>query len=323
MTIKTFIIWGGLLISAHAAIAAPLKLATTPWPPFTGEKNEPRIVIELVEEALQRSGITATVTVVPEAFLTGQLQEKKFDGSPAMWRAKERETFLNYSVPLLENRLVLVGKKGSDVSAKKLTDLKGKRVGIVTGYAYGEEVAQAKETIFVKGTSEQANVEKLLRGELDFALMEELLLQHLIAEQGEDVKAHMQIGTAVLITRSLHFTLRKDVPKSAEIIQKFNANLNSLLADGTYNRILKLNWIQADVDGDGKLELIPRTNKIGKTAPSSNYVLFHSSRGETSPSQSYYIDGHMYSDWENVPVRYKTDELSRREKSDPFLKLKF
>ena len=48
-----------------------------------------------------------------------------------------------FSAPYLENRLVLVGRYGADVSAKSLTDLKGRRVAIVEGYAYGDAVEQS------------------------------------------------------------------------------------------------------------------------------------------------------------------------------------
>ena len=43
-----------------------------------------------------------------------------------------------FSDAYLENRLVLVGRSGTDVTAKSLTVLKGKRVAVVKGYAYGE-----------------------------------------------------------------------------------------------------------------------------------------------------------------------------------------
>ena len=45
-------------------------------------------------------------------------------------------------------------------------------------------------------------------------------------------------------------------PAQADEIEKFNAEIKKMQADGTYNIILRLDWIRADVDGDGRTELV-------------------------------------------------------------------
>ena len=50
----------------------------------------------------------------------------------------ERERALLFSEPYLENRLILVARRGSDVSAATLAALKGQTVALVEGYAYGD-----------------------------------------------------------------------------------------------------------------------------------------------------------------------------------------
>ncbi len=305
---------------ATLASAAELRLASTPWPPFTGDVGQPRVVIELAEEAFRRAGIATTMTIVDEGTLTPKLQAKQFDGSPAMWKGKDRESFLTYSAPILENRLVLVGKKGSDVSAEKLSALKEKRVGIVAGYGYGEEVTQATDVNFVKGKSDQSNLEDLLAGKLDYIVVEDLAIHHMLDHQAAQAKAHLQIGRVPLMNRTLHLALRSDVPNAAKIIEAFNAKLNALLADGTYNRILQLSWIQADVDGDGKFELIPNSKNIGSEPPSDNYSIV--AGGSNQPSQ-YWVDGKAYANWEKVPKQYKNFVDDQRERSTATPLLKF
>ena len=113
-----------------------LELGSTPWPPFTNARGEPRFALDLVEEALVRIGVFANIVIVVEGTLTPLLLSGEFDGSAALWRDTERERVLLYSQPYLENRLILVGRHGSDVSASTLDDLAGKRVALVAGYAY-------------------------------------------------------------------------------------------------------------------------------------------------------------------------------------------
>lgn len=310
-----------IFICSTLSHAAPLNLSTTDWPPFTGTPDKPRVVIDLVQEALHRAGYDSSVSVVENGRLTPDIKNGKFDGSPALWRDKDRETFIEYSNAFLENRLILVGNKGADVSAQSFDQLKGKKIGTVIGYSYGDAVEKSSDVVFIPGPSQQANLEKLFSGQLDFILVDDLLVKNLMSHQSADVKSHLSIGRTPLITRALYLGLRKDFPQAKEIIQKFNGQLRGLLADGTYNKILQMDWIRADVDGDGKLELVSASNKIGKSPPSNSYSITSST--EQSGPDKYYVGGQMYSNWNQIPRQYKADELTRREKSKPLMALKF
>src|SRR5262245_57720349 len=108
-----------------------LHLASTPWYPFTNAPGQPRLALDLVHAALARTGITADTTIVADGALTPALRNGRFDGSAALWRDDERELELVYSRPYLQNRLVLVGRRGSDVSPTSLAILAGKRIALV------------------------------------------------------------------------------------------------------------------------------------------------------------------------------------------------
>ena len=89
-----------------------LHLASDTWPPFTDAAGETRLAIDLVSAALERAGIRADTTIVEWTDVTAGIRDGRFDGSAAMWRSPERDEYLLFSEPYLENRLVLVGKKG-------------------------------------------------------------------------------------------------------------------------------------------------------------------------------------------------------------------
>ena len=110
-----------------AAQGVRLQLVSTAWSPFTNAPGQPRFALDLVDAALERMGIHAETVIVDEARLTPSLLRGEFDGSAALWRDAERERALIYSQPYLENRLILVGRQGSDVSATSLADLAGKQ----------------------------------------------------------------------------------------------------------------------------------------------------------------------------------------------------
>ncbi len=138
---------------AAAAQGRQLQLVSTSWSPFTNAPGEPRFGLDLVGVALGRAGIGAETEIVEDARLTPALLSGEFDGSAALWRSAERERVLLYSEPYLENRLILVGPRGSDVSATSLADLAGKRIALVAGYAYGEAVEATDGPIFVGASS--------------------------------------------------------------------------------------------------------------------------------------------------------------------------
>ena len=140
-----------------AAQDRQLQLVSTAWSPFTNAPGEPRFALDLVGVALERMGINAETVIVDEARLTPSLLSGEFDGSAALWRDAERERVLIYSEPYLENRLILVGRQGSDVSATSLADLAGKRVALVAGYAYGEAVETPDGPIFARTAKRTAS----------------------------------------------------------------------------------------------------------------------------------------------------------------------
>lgn len=314
---------------APAAQLNQLHLASTHWLPFTAETGQPRVALTLTDQALERAGYKSSTDIVPDGQLTPKLLHGDYDGSAALWKSEDREQFLLYSKAYLENRLVLVGRKGSDVSARSLKDLKGKSVALVAGYAYGDAVESAHETRFVRGASGHDNLQALLAGKVDYALMEELVVAYLFEQQSKEANARLEIGTQPLVTRTLHFAVRKALPNAEQIIHRFNDAIASMVGDGTYNKALQLNWIRADIDGDGQEELIPQGDHIGSAPPERSYSLFSpatvaaatatvssaptsaapaASGAHLEPNQKrtrFYIAGKYYDTWQEVPEKLR------------------
>src|SRR5262245_41089219 len=128
---------------ALSAQTTELRLVSTAWSPFTNYQGQPRFALDLVEEGLRRVGVKSSTTIVPPVEFTAALQSGNFDGSGAAWKDAARERTLIFSQPYLENRLILVARRGGNVSAAKFADLKGKRIAIVEGYSYGDEIEQS------------------------------------------------------------------------------------------------------------------------------------------------------------------------------------
>ena len=290
-----------------------LQLASTAWSPFTNAPGQARFAHDLVGLALVRIGITAETVIVDEARLTPSLLSGEFDGSAALWKDTERESVLIYSQPYLENRLILIGRQGSDVSATSLADLAGQRIALVAGYAYGEAVETTDGPIFIGSNSEEDSVAKLLNGETDYTLMDDLVVQYLIGNHAEEARTRLAFGSTPLLTRSLHFALHRSLPDAESIISRFNAELRGMIADRSYHRLLHLDWIRADVDGDGRTEYVPHDDQTGPGPPEQSYALFATGSSPTTEpgtTRRFYFGGNIHEGWSTVPERYKAPPSS-------------
>ena len=292
---------------------ASLRLGSTPWSPFTNEPGKPRYAIELVDAALRRLGITADTAIVPDGTLTPALLEGRLDGSAALWRDPAREAKLVYSKPYLENRLVLVARKGTDVSAPALPALAGRKIAVVGGYAHGDVLKSGRGPTYVEAATVEDSLGKVLSGDADYVLMDELVVEYLLANHPEEVKARLAIGTEPLLVRTLHFALRRNLPGAESIVARFDAEILKMIADRSYHRLLRVGWMEADVDGDGRTELVPASDSAGRDAPVRRYELVTVTAAPAKPEgpKRFYLGGQVYEGWTNVPDRYKVLDSKR------------
>lgn len=302
-----------------------LKLAADVWPPFTNVEDEKSILSHLVEEALLKIEIESTLEITEFTEVLEKINSGAFDGSPGLWISEERKENYFFSKPYLYNQLVLVGRKGADVSAVSFNELSGKKIGVIENYAYGE-FENNKKIIIINGVSNQKNLENLLSDKIDYMLVDALLIQYMLKHQLNDVTQHLAIGQQPLMVKSLHLALGKKVENAEDILKRFDEQIAIMIADGSFNELLELNWIKADIDGDGNMEMVLGSNMAGTSAPQNIYGLMmdNSYKDQNGPTR-YYVDGKLYEDWDNIPKSYKLDLVEDNTPSaeDAYIRLDF
>jgi len=301
-----------------------LNLSSDVWPPFTNVEAEKSLAMDIVAQALGNDSITVNYKIVDFITVMEDINKGDADGSAALWKNDAREEILLFSSAYLENQLILVGRKGADVEVSSFEELEEKRIGVVEDYAYGEELKSGINNQIIHGESDQQNLERLLSQQVDYILVDAILIQYLLKYQLNDVTEFLEIGEIPMLTKFLHLAIRKDYPEAEQIIANFNAAINTMVVDGSYNEILELNWIRADVDGDGKLELILAGDKAGTSAPDNFYTVKYSDQGVQSCR--YYVDGQIYDNWNDVPGKYKIPPpkvSSYPAQNDATMKIKF
>jgi polar amino acid transport system substrate-binding protein len=281
-----------------------LILASDVWPPFTNVEGEKRITLDIVGTALERLSIENKIVIEDFQDVITGIESGQYSGSSALWYSEERAKEMIFSEPYLYNQLILVGRKGSDVSAISFDDLAEVKIGVVENYAYGEDLTKNSKIVIVKGLSDQKNLEALLAKKVDYILVDALLIQYLLKYQVNDVSEFLEIGNNPLSIKALHFALNKNIENSAQIIASFNVEISEMLTDGSYHEILELNWIKEDIDGDGKMEMVFIGNKAGSSQPSNAYSM---SPSNMAINEGFYINGEFYLTWDQVPGDLKVN----------------
>jgi polar amino acid transport system substrate-binding protein len=155
----------------------------------------------------------------------------------------------------------------------------------------------------------------LLKSAVDYALMDELVVQYILSNYPTESGAKLQIGSTPLVTRELYFAIDRRRADAASIVERFNAQIRGMIADRTYHRLLHVDWIRADVDGDGVPEYVPRDDRPGPSEPQRIYTLFTTPAAVETPTKpGFYLGGTVYGDWASVPENYK---VSNSDKPDP------
>ena len=229
-----------LLLSVSVKSAqAELRLVANPWPPYTS--NDVRnggVATEIVTMALKRAGYRAKVALVPWSRALNGTRAGAYDLIVCAWRSGERERDFYFSDPYVENRIVFLQKAGGTWNYGGLASLRGKRVGVIRDYAYGDAFNSSK--FFVRDASGDfvANVLKLVTGRVDLTVEDEFVARYEIARNLPDHQAQVDYSATPLSTNTCQSAMARDNPQAGYIIVAMNRQLAHMHSEGVIARIL-------------------------------------------------------------------------------------
>ena len=89
-------------------------------------------------------------------------------------------------------------------------------------------------------------------------------------------------------------------------------------ADGTYNRVLRLNSIAIDIDDDGAKELVINGIELEFATISSGYEIYSHDK-KLPPKTRYSIRDQIYNGWDEIPDDYRgTDNVIPGTRAEGF-----
>lgn len=236
--------WTGQTVAAEKMT---LNMGWEPWAPFTYRDRQNTLTgldIEIVTTILQNAGYVVQYQEMPWARTLISIENGVIQFSASAMKTPEREAYAYFSDPYQQETYVVFVRKGiaAPYSIKRLQDVIGSsfRLGVMRDSVYGDEfVRLMNDPAFAKQvedvTTDEQNHKKLLAHRLDGFIQEASRM----ATDGRASGIFDQVEPLFVIERNdlcVMFSKRATTP---EIVKAFNAGLEKIRADGTYQRIFK------------------------------------------------------------------------------------
>jgi polar amino acid transport system substrate-binding protein len=169
---------GTLLLSSGSAWAqAGVRLVYVDFPPYEQSKDgEPSgVLVEIVRTLFSRAGVPLTLHHFPFKRGYELVRRGNYDGIFNFYRIESRLALFDYSRPITRHPLVLFVKKDSDMVFSHLPDLRGKTIGTMIGYTYGQAFDQAEFFRKDPASEHVHSFRKLLGGRIDAYLCDRMV----------------------------------------------------------------------------------------------------------------------------------------------------
>lgn len=225
---------------ANSSASETANIVVDNFPPYINQHQPPGVMTKLVQQIFADKHIQAVIEFKPWSEVETLVDTDK--RLSFMWsRTANRTQKWVYSDPLYTNRQVLVVKKGSGVFWRRLDQLRQYKLGVTSHHNYGDNFEQYRQYLdLTESASDFLSLKKLVRGQVDGIITEELTGRHLISFFPDKVKQQLEVlGHKALDTSNSYLVCSKHYAKCLHFIQKFNQGLKQLKESSQYQTRLK------------------------------------------------------------------------------------
>lgn len=232
-------------LATVVTVAESITVSTGDYEPYTLQTAKyGGLVNRVVKEAFQRKGVTVTFNYVPWARALYETKDGKNAQASSFWFPdKDRDKDYLSSAPITEHRELLFHLKSKPLpkygSVLELTSLK---FGATRGYSYTPEflaAAKAGKLKVDETATDEQSLQKLLAGRIDVFPLDEVTGWKILSDPkafAPGQKDLVTTGEKPFTLRTGHLLFPKSGPQSQVLLEKFNAGLQELKADGTLDK---------------------------------------------------------------------------------------
>lgn len=238
-------VWLLMLLFPLVVEAQTVRISTGEYMPFCGKDAKHQgFASHVISEAFARQGYQVEFEFLPWKRAMQQAQLGKYHASSWWVYKQDRAEHFLYSDEVLriDTHFFYLKYKHPYFDWNTLTDLKGKRVGITRGYHYSQALTdyRVQGGLFEEVNGDAQNIRLLIKGRIDlFPITREagfeLLRTQFSAEQVKNITFHPK----PLISDKGFLIFPKSLPGSEQLRRVFNAGMQAIRADGSYQRMLE------------------------------------------------------------------------------------
>ena len=230
-----------LLFIAGTCFAAEkiIIAAADPWPPFV-DPSHPKegLSLEIIRAAYKTQGYVVKMEYVPWARAERGVNDGRYDILPDTWVTDKRKLSLLFSESYATNRITFIKNIDDPFEYNGIDSLKGKTIGAIRGYGYGNEFLKSKAFKRDDVDSLIPNIKKLFKKRIDLTLEDEIVARVVIANYNPDYLSKIRFTENALSSNTLHIASGLTNPRHKEFITGFNKGLRILKQNGEYEKIL-------------------------------------------------------------------------------------
>lgn len=221
------------LALAGGALAEPIRVCTTEWPPYTvGSGASVRgLHTELVIEAFRRLGLEARIDTVAWERCWKELPKDTYQAIySASYNDSRAEVALYPRTPLQRLSYVAVVRHGAVATGAK-ADLATlpQPLAAPRGYSITDDVRRRGYTVDDGAMKDSQNIEKLLSGRVGTALVEKEVAESLVRSMG--VSGKVDVLPAVIEAKDYFLVVGREAGGSEAVARSLIERLDRVLAD--------------------------------------------------------------------------------------------
>jgi len=231
-----------LLLAPLHLQAAPIRLTTLEWPPYTSQSlPDGGLTGHIVKQAFAEAGLevefdfypwqrAVRLAADPAHPYRGYFPEYLSDSLPTLWRS---------SPSVGDSILGLAQRTGPPIVWQRLEELAPYRIGVVAGYVNTREfdaLMVSKQLNTAAVDDDTLNLRKLQRNRLDLAVIDRDVFYWLLNHEPSLRKAALQFHPRVLEHKSLHIMFRPDQQALQQQVAQAIARLDIAKLSEAYQR---------------------------------------------------------------------------------------
>lgn len=215
-----------------------IQAVQDPWPPYViNNQQRPGLAVELVTQAFASQGYSLNLTLKPWSRVLKETQRGRNHIVIAAWYSESRTKTLAFSAPYLYTDIRLFSHQDRPVTFRQISDLKGKKVGILHDYAYHPSLMNSPDIIRVPAATLLINLRKLLTGRIDLLAADRRVALWTMQSNQIDHNSMTALDPELSLT-PVHIMVGKKNPQAQHYLAIFERGMSTIRATGEYDTII-------------------------------------------------------------------------------------